>query len=142
VGFSKKVRKEAYEQHGGRCAGCHEPMAKDKRYSHVAHICAASPGGPRYGDLARLGMSEADRGTARNAVVLCRQPCHAKVDGNPKQYSAARLLAVKLHHEKVIAAVRAIDDGATLVTCDTAGALLTAYRDLAGGDEGMSWEEF
>lgn len=61
----------------------------------AAHICAASPGGPRYNP----GMSTNERKDIENGIWLC-QNCAHKIDHNPEQYSVEVLQKWKGDAEK------------------------------------------
>lgn len=68
---------------------------------HAAHICAASPGGPRYDP----DQSEAERRSAANGLWLCRE-CGDMVDKDDGGFSVDELRAWKHDHEGLIAEVR------------------------------------
>lgn len=68
---------------------------------HAAHICAVSPGGPRFD----ADQSEAERRSAANGLWLCRE-CGDVVDKDDSGYSADELRAWKHDHEAMIAEVR------------------------------------
>lgn len=76
---------------------------RPKATGKVAHICAASPGGPRYDD----SMTKAQRGSADNLIYLCG-PHHDAVDSQLEFHSVDFLHEAKSAHEaKVARAVRA-----------------------------------
>ncbi len=60
----------------------------------VAHIHAASDGGPR----ANTSLSQEERREAKNLILLCRN-CHKKIDSKVEQYPAEKLLQIKKEHE-------------------------------------------
>lgn len=60
----------------------------------VAHIHAASDGGPR----ANTSLSREERRGAKNLILLCRI-CHKKIDDNVDQYPAETLIKIKERHE-------------------------------------------
>lgn len=69
----------------------------------MAHICAASPGGPRYD----LSMSDQQRGSADNLLYLCG-PHHDAVDAQLELHTVQFLRDAKQAHEaRVARAVRA-----------------------------------
>lgn len=68
---------------------------------HAAHICAASPGGPRFDPI----QSEEDRCSAANGVWLCRE-CGDMVDKDDGGFTADHLRGWKRDHEIMIAEVR------------------------------------
>lgn len=60
----------------------------------VAHIHAASDGGPR----ANTSLSQEERRDAENLILLCRT-CHRIIDRNVQQYPAETLIKIKERHE-------------------------------------------
>lgn len=60
----------------------------------VAHIYAASNGGPR----ANTSLSQEERRDAENLILLCRN-CHRKIDDKVDQYPAEILIEIKERHE-------------------------------------------
>jgi hypothetical protein len=74
------------------------PLDLDKAVGKVAHICAASPGGPRY-DAA---MSVAERGAAANLMYLCGAH-HDAIDSQLNHHSVAFLREAKRVHEAAVA---------------------------------------
>ncbi len=60
----------------------------------VAHIHAASDGGPR----ANTSLSQEERREAKNLILLCRN-CHKKIDYKVDQYPAEKLFQIKEEHE-------------------------------------------
>jgi hypothetical protein len=60
----------------------------------VAHIHAASDGGPR----ANTSLSQEERREAKNLILLCRK-CHRKIDSDVEQYPAETLIKIKERHE-------------------------------------------
>ncbi|WP_207761607.1 lysogenic conversion protein [Caviibacterium pharyngocola] len=61
----------------------------------AAHICAASPGGPRYNPK----MSHEERRSIENGIWLCKS-CARKIDVDYKSYSAEVLHEWKINAEK------------------------------------------
>jgi hypothetical protein len=61
----------------------------------MAHIVAASPGGPRW----RNGLAPEERDSYANRILLCPTH-HSLVDKNPKEWTEERLKKVKDEHEK------------------------------------------
>jgi hypothetical protein len=82
-------------------AGPRSGVLRGLATGHAAHICAASPGGPRYD----AGQSEAERRSVANGLWLCRE-CGDMVDKDDSGYSADELRAWKRNHETMIAEVR------------------------------------
>lgn len=68
---------------------------------HAAHICAASPDGPRYDST----QTEAERGAIENGIWLCRE-CGDIVDKDEAGHSADLLRMWKRNHEVIIGEVR------------------------------------
>ena len=64
----------------------------------AAHICAASPGGPRFDS----NMSPEERASISNAIWLCAR-CHKLVDGDTARYPAPLLREWKCRHEDQMA---------------------------------------
>lgn len=60
----------------------------------AAHICAASPGGPRFDP----GMTALERGSIKNAIWLCNN-CSRKIDNDSGRYPVGLLLQWKQHSE-------------------------------------------
>lgn len=117
---------------GNRCAypKCGLELTADPRHQDdhpkaigkVAHICAASPGGPRYD----RGMTSEQRGSASNLIYLCG-PHHDVVDTQLHFHTAAFLLEAKADHEAAIArGVRAALGLVTYVELAAVCAVLTS----------------
>lgn len=60
----------------------------------VAHIHAASDGGPR----ANPNLSPEERRNVENLILLCTK-CHKRIDRDMKQYPAEKLFQIKEEHE-------------------------------------------
>lgn len=108
--FPQPVRKELALRAAHFCSnpGCLRltagPRSDGERglgTGHAAHICAASPGGPRYDHH----QSDAERRSAANGLWLCRE-CGDMVDKDPDGFTAAQLRAWKRDHEVMIAEIR------------------------------------
>lgn len=109
---------------GGRCQfrGCnrdlleHLPSATpNKRLGYVAHVVAASPGGPR-GDPIR---SPALSNSIENVMLLCGD-CHTIIDSREQRanYPEALLLEMKREHEARIKMLVGLgEDRASHVLC-------------------------
>lgn len=92
---------------GNRCAypGCGldltiDPLAegdRPKATGKVAHIAAASPGGPRFDPK----MTAAERGSAENLIYLCG-PHHDAVDTQLQYHTREFLLEAKHVHEAAV----------------------------------------
>lgn len=92
---------------GNRCAypSCGLDLAIDpkadgdrpKATGKVAHIAAASPGGPRYDPE----MTPGERGSAHNLIYLCGSH-HDAVDAQLEYHSRDFLLKAKFAHEEAV----------------------------------------
>lgn len=82
---------------------------RPKATGKVAHICAASPGGPRYDDA----MTKPQRGSADNLIYLCG-PHHDAVDSQLELHTVEFLREAKRAHEAGVA--RAVRTGLGEVT--------------------------
>lgn len=65
----------------------------------AAHICAASPGGPRYDP----DQTAEERSSQENGIWLCQDHAHV-IDVDPETHSAAKLSLWKREHEEGIRA--------------------------------------
>lgn len=70
---------------------------RPKATGKVAHIAAASPGGPRYDP----NMTTAERGSAQNLIYLCG-PHHDAVDTQLEYHTREFLLETKRAHEEAV----------------------------------------
>lgn len=75
-----------------------DPEDRPKAVGKVAHIAAASPGGPRYDRT----MTEAQRGSADNLIYLCGSH-HDAIDAQVSGHSREFLIAAKADHEQTVA---------------------------------------
>lgn len=105
MAISDKTRKLLWGRSGGVCAICARRLTADATDEDPAavlgeqcHIVGRSPGGPRY---AALGAEEVDG--YENLVLLCAHH-HREVDDQPNHYTADRLRAKKVEHERRMAA--------------------------------------
>lgn len=71
---------------------------RPKAVGKVAHIAAASPGGPRYDE----NMTHAQRGAANNLIYLCG-PHHDAIDSQLDLHTTAYLTEAKESHEAAVA---------------------------------------
>lgn len=71
---------------------------RPKAVGKVAHIAAASPGGPRYDET----MSPEQRGSAHNLIYLCG-PHHDAVDAQLEHHTLEFLVDAKRRHEEAVA---------------------------------------
>lgn len=108
--FSVAVRRTlavraAYFCSNPRClkltAGPSRDSSRGLETGHGAHICAASPGGPRYDP----GQTETERRSVENGIWLCRE-CGDIIDKDQGGYSADELRGWKRGHDAMIAEVR------------------------------------
>lgn len=102
--FTQKTIKVLKERVGHKCSNpdCKCPTSGPqasggaKNVGVAAHICAASPGGPRYNSQ----QSPAERKSIDNAIWLC-QTCSVVIDRDHKRYSVETLKAWKSQAEFV-----------------------------------------
>lgn len=91
--------RELYIFSGNKCAmpDCKNVLIDEYGtwIGEVAHIYAASDGGPR----ANTSLSQEERRGAKNLILLCRK-CHKIIDDNVEQYPAERLFQIKEEHEE------------------------------------------
>jgi hypothetical protein len=104
--FSTTTKEQLGKRSASTCSNpecpqvTHGPSIDPERSINVgvaAHICAASPGGPRYDE----SMSREDRSSATNGIWLC-QKCAKLVDTDPGRYTVAVLARWKDEHEAKI----------------------------------------
>ncbi|WP_152603813.1 ABC-three component system protein [Amycolatopsis rifamycinica] len=74
------------------------PDDSDKTVGKVAHICAASEGGPRYDP----NMTSKERSSAANLIFLCG-PHHDGIDSQLNHHTVEFLRDAKAKHEQAIA---------------------------------------
>ena len=89
--------KKLYALSGNRCANpdCQRELIKDgTQLGEIAHICAASPNGPRYD----ASMTDDERRDYANLILLCGD-CNKIIDENPKKYPVGLLREWKQTHE-------------------------------------------
>jgi ribosomal protein L37AE/L43A len=91
--FLSKTKQRLAERVAWHCSICHTTTvgpgsAPDAKVSIgvAAHICAASPGGPRYNGA----MTEAERKDISNGIWLCAN-CAQLIDKNPDAFSVETL---------------------------------------------------
>lgn len=102
--FSAKVKKMLEERVASRCSnpdcrkstrGPREERDKSLNIGVAAHICAASPGGPRFDD----SMSAEERSSIDNGIWLC-QDCSVMIDNDISRYSVDELKSWKRQAEE------------------------------------------
>lgn len=97
---STNTLRQLYTLSGNMCAmpDCtHALIDKNGTWiGEVAHIYAASNGGPR----ANPSLSPEERRSAGNLILICSN-CHTKIDSSVTQYSAEQLLKIKTAHEAI-----------------------------------------
>lgn len=94
----------------GKAAGCCELCSKplyeeglqrqEGNYSNIAHINAASPGGPRFD----ADQTPEERSSIDNLMLLC-QECHKLIDTNPDDFPAKMLRTKKTEREQAVASL-------------------------------------
>ena len=95
--ISQNTIKRLYGLSGNVCANpdCREPLVTENNQTgEIAHICAASPDGPRYDP----NMSDDDRRNIDNLILLCEK-CNKLIDSNPGDYPVSKLREWKNNHE-------------------------------------------
>lgn len=130
-GFSKAVVESLAKQVAYLCSNpaCNTqtlgPSAKDSGSTNVgiaAHICAASPGGPRYDP----NQSQEERRSAENGIWVCNN-CSRRIDSDERSYSKTLLLEWK--KTAVAAASRQIGHK-VLNEADVDARLASAFKTL------------
>ena len=89
--------KKLYALSGNRCANpdCQRELIQNgTQLGEIAHICAASPSGPRY-DLSKTDDKRRDYA---NLILLCGD-CNKIIDDNPDKYPVGLLREWKQVHE-------------------------------------------
>ncbi|SCE77460.1 hypothetical protein GA0074695_1006 [Micromonospora viridifaciens] len=104
VSLTDATKRRLWSESGGFCAnpGCAVALFDDDAdvdFAEMAHIIAASSGGPRDVDVSQL--SGAQRAHHSNVVVLCAN-CHTKVDKAPETYPTQLLQQWKARHEETL----------------------------------------
>ena len=98
-----------------------------KATGKVAHICAASPGGPRYVE----SMTAAERGSADNLIYLCG-PHHDIIDSQLQLHTVEFLRDAKREHEAAVA--RALRAALGQVTYEELGVVCTVLASAQPDD--------
>lgn len=101
--YSKAAEAALWMLSQGRCykPGCRQaamtwgPHADPTKELEIAHICAISPGGPRY----EASMTDRERNEFPNLLVLCR-PHHKDIDVDEVAYPTAALRVWKARREQ------------------------------------------
>lgn len=108
--FSETVKRRLAERAAFFCSnpscfkltiGPHSDEARSLRSGHAAHICAASPKGPRYDP----DQTPEQRAGAANGIWLCRE-CGDVVDKDHSAHTVEQLHRWKRDHETMIGDVR------------------------------------
>lgn len=123
--FTKSVIETLKARVSHRCSNpdCRVPTSapssgnKAQTIGVAAHICAASPGGPRYD----AEMSTHERKDINNAIWLC-QNCSVKIDRDPNSFSVDLLNSWKIEAERKAT----LECGKKLPSDEEAVSLLTA----------------
>lgn len=98
------TKRRLWSESGGYCTNpeCEAFLfdeAADIDFAEMAHIIAASSGGPR--DVESAQLSAIGRAHHSNVVVLCAN-CHTRVDKAPDKYPAELLRQWKSRHEDTL----------------------------------------
>ncbi|WP_435209418.1 hypothetical protein [Micromonospora sp. bgisy143] len=104
LSLTDATKRRLWSESGGYCANpeCATALFDDDAdidFAEMAHIVAASSGGPRDVDVAQL--SKEQRAHHSNVVVLCAN-CHTKVDKAPGTYPIRLLQHWKARHEDTL----------------------------------------
>lgn len=102
---SVKTIKYLYARSGNLCAfpGCTTRLVNAQSQAQIGefcHICAASPGGPRFDPT----QSVIARNAADNLILLCPNH-HSLIDQSPSNYTADAIANMKRQHESRVAAL-------------------------------------
>ena len=95
--ISQNTIKRLYGLSGNVCANpnCRKPLITENNHiGEIAHICAASPDGPRYDP----NMTDDERRSIDNLLLLC-ESCNKLVDNNAEKYPVSELKKWKNNHE-------------------------------------------
>ncbi len=101
VSIKENTKRRIFAESAGYCArtACHLPLfpddVNDIHFAELAHIIAASTGGPR--DVDPSVMNAIERSEADNLVLLCAN-CHSIIDKDEKTYPAEKVLSWKRNH--------------------------------------------
>ena len=104
ITLSTNTKRRLWSDSGGYCANpkCARWLFDDEAgvdFAEMAHVVAASTGGPR--DVSVETMSSPDRADHPNLVVLCAS-CHTVVDKAPATYTAQILLGWKAQRQEAV----------------------------------------
>ena len=102
--LTAETKRQLWAESGGYCQkpDCATYLFSDPdqvHYAEMAHIVAATTGGPR--DVTQKDMSSQDRASAFNIVVLCAN-CHSIVDKNPQNYPTELMRQWKTRHQQAL----------------------------------------
>ena len=95
------TRRRLWSESGGYCQNpaCAEFLFEDDGgvdFAEMAHIVAATTGGPR--DVSVIDLSDDERAHHSNIAVLCAN-CHTRVDKDPDNYGVAVMRQWKARHQ-------------------------------------------
>jgi hypothetical protein len=103
-----------------------DAAGKSIHIAEMAHVFAASDGGPR----AQPRLTDAERGAFENLVMLCAN-CHTMVDKAPEAYPDATMLSWKRDHANKLQAIFGAVQYSSRVEARTAiGPLLAENRAI------------
>lgn len=104
--FSDATKRKLAMRAGGRCSrpGCDKPCwlpgTEPEGVVNIgiaAHICAASPGGPRFDET----QTSEERISIENGIYLC-QDCAKLIDADEQRFTVDELHKWKVRHESQI----------------------------------------
>jgi hypothetical protein len=110
-------------------AGPHSNPEKAMSIGVAAHICAASPGGPRYDP----SQTPEERASIENGIWLC-QDCSVIIDRDPAKHPADLLRKWKREHEEWVSKTKRFYDG-TAKALSNLFQLPPAPADFTGREE-------
>jgi hypothetical protein len=104
LSLTEATKRRLWSESGGycsnpQCAAVLFDEAAGVDFAEMAHIIAATSGGPR--DADSVQFSERDRAHHSNVIVLCAN-CHKKIDKAPDAYPAELLRDWKKQHEETL----------------------------------------
>ena len=104
LALTGETKRRLWSESGGYCSNpeCAAVLfdeAAGVDFAEMAHIIAASSGGPR--DVDSALFSDRDRAHYSNVVILCAN-CHKKIDKAPGTYPAELLRQWKKRHEETL----------------------------------------
>lgn len=129
VSASAATKRRLFAKSGGYCqrADCNahlfpEDVVKEITVAEIAHIIAATDGGPR----ADMDVEDEDRAAFENLILLC-PTCHTIIDKAPEEFPVRTILEWKREHE---AKLRSTFEIAVCDTRNAARAMVESLFDM------------